>query len=75
MFRQTDSGNRRQDSKVDQDERNRMLRELTRLRSSQANKKAMLSGLDLQKDKRRIDDLIAQIAGLEGEIASIEMKL
>ena len=61
--------------KVDNDERGRMLREIARLRSSQADKKAMLSGLDLKKDKRRIDDLIAQIAGLEGEIASIERKL
>lgn len=60
---------------MDQRERDQMRREIARLRSRQADKRAILTRLDVTKDKRQIDELVAQIAGLEGEITSIEMKL
>jgi hypothetical protein len=60
---------------VDQREREQMRREIARLRSRQADKKAILTRLDVKKDERQIKGLLAEIAGLEGEIASIERKL
>ncbi len=52
-----------------------MRREIARLRSSQAAKKSILTRLDVEKDEKQIRELVALIAGLEGEITSIEMKL
>lgn len=60
---------------MDQRERDQMRREIARLRSSQAAKKSILTRLDVEKDEKQIRELVALIAGLEGEITSIEMKL
>ena len=60
---------------MDDHERARMRKEIARLRSALAGKKAMLVRLDVEKDERRIQSLINEMTGIEAEIASIEMKL
>lgn len=60
---------------MDASERSYLRKEISRLRSRQADKKGILTRLDPQKDKRQIQEIINEIAGFEGEIASMEMKL
>jgi len=60
---------------MDDRERDYLRRDVARMKNEQANKKAILTRLDPKKDKKQAQELINQIAGLEGEIASIETKL